>query len=297
MNDIPLRQNQEANLRLLRARQEMFHRAKLVFIAQLLLTVLLPVSGAIWGLVHEDQRATIALLSLVMTVVDAALLDRAQRRFVRNGAKAAEAFDCSVLQLPWNTLAAGKPLDDEAVEEAATSWERRRQNKGLIDWYPNEVGQASLSLGRLICQRTNLWYDGRLRRLNGSLALLLAWALPIALLLACWWLNLPFREIAIVLTPAAPVMVWAIREHFRQKDTAEAQEQTKGEAEAYLSAIKRGELSEPEAQQAARDVQNALYARRAASPMIIPGLYQLARPGLERQMKAGAAEHVRDPKS
>lgn len=190
MNDIPLRQNQDANLRLLRARQEMFHRAKLVFIAQLLLTVLLPVSGAIWGLVHEDQRATIALLSLVMTVVDAALLDRAQRRFVRNGAKAAEAFDCSVLQLPWNTLAAGKPLDDEAVEEAATSWERRRQNKGLIDWYPNEVGQASLSLGRLICQRTNLWYDGRLRRLNGSLALLLAWALPITLLLACWWLNL-----------------------------------------------------------------------------------------------------------
>ncbi len=43
MNDIPARQNRPENLQLMRARQEMFHRAKLIFILQLILTVFLPV--------------------------------------------------------------------------------------------------------------------------------------------------------------------------------------------------------------------------------------------------------------
>lgn len=294
MNDIAVRQNSDANLRLLRARQQMFHRAKMVFIIELVLTVLAPVAGALVGLFVAELRPTIALVSLALTALDVAVLDRAQRRFVKYGAKIAERFDCSVLQMTWNTLAAGKPLDDEVVDEAATSWERRRNNKGLENWYPEEVGQTSLEAARFICQRTNLWYDGRLRRLNGSIALGLAWIVPTALLVACWFLNIPFREIATVLTPAAPVMIWAIREHFRQKDTAEAQDQTKSEVEAYLAKLKQGKMDAEDALQAARDVQNALYARRAASPMVMPGLYQLFRPELERQMKAGAAEHVRD---
>lgn len=293
MNNIPIHQNTDANLRLLRARQQMFHRAKVIFIVQLVLTVLVPVVGAVVGLFVIEARPTIALVSLLLTVLDVAVLDRAQRRFVKNGAKIAERFDCNVLQMPWNSLAAGKPLDEEVIDEAAISWKRRRKDKGLKDWYPPEVGDAALELARLICQRTNLWYDGRLRRLNGSLALFLAWAVPIVLLISCFLLNVPFREIAIVLTPAAPVMVWAIREHFRQKDTAEAQDQTKSEAEGYLAKIKQAAMTADDALQAARDVQNALYARRAASPMVMPGLYQLLRPGLERQMKAGAAEQVR----
>jgi hypothetical protein len=293
MNDIPARQNSDSSLRLLRARQQMFHRAKIIFIVELLLTVIAPVAGAIIGLFVAEVRPTIALVSLALTVLDVAVLDRAQRRFVKNGAKIAERFDCTVLQMPWNRLATGKPLDEEIVDEAASSWERRRKNKGLIDWYPVEVGEATLEAARFICQRTNLWYDGRLRRLNGSIALVLAWGVPAALGVACWLLNIPFREIATVLTPAAPVMVWSIREHFRQKDTAEAQDQTKTEAEGYLTAVKQGKMDTDEALQAARDVQNALYARRAASPMVMPGLYQMFRPGLERQMKAGAAEHVR----
>lgn len=293
MNDIPVSQNLEPNLRLLRARQQMFHNAKIIFIVQLFLTVMLPMAGAVAGLLVASARPTIALVSLLITVLDVAVLDRAQRRFVRNGAKIAERFDCAVLALPWNSLAAGKPLDEETIDEASSAWFKRRKDKGLRDWYPAEVGEASLELGRLICQRTNLWYDGKLRRLNGSVALFLAWAVPIGLGVGCWRSNIPFQDVATVVTPAAPIMVWAIREHFRQKDTAEAQDQTKAEAEKYLENIKAGKMDADSATDAARAVQNALYARRTGSPMIIPGLYQLFRPKLERQMKAGASEHVR----
>lgn len=294
MNHIPLRQNQLENLQLMRARQEMFHRAKLVFIAQLILTVLLPVIGAATGLVFEGVRSGVAVFSLVVTLVDITLLDRAQRRFVRNGAKIAECFDCSVLQMPWNGLSAGKRIDPEVIEGAAEAWSRRHTDKGIIDWYPVEVGEATLGVGRLLCQRSSLWYDATLRRFNGSIALVLALGLPAVFLIACWCVQIPLSEVAVTWMPVAPVLVWSVREHFRQKDTAESQDQTKGELEAILSRVEAGAVSEEEARDAARSIQNALYARRVSSPLIMPGLYGARRVFLERNMKAGVAARIRD---
>ncbi|MBB1177666.1 S-4TM family putative pore-forming effector [Brevundimonas aurantiaca] len=294
MNDIPVRQNLPDSLKLMRARQEMFHRAKLVFIAQLVLTVLLPVIGAVAGLFMEQLRSTVAFFSLLVTILDITVLDRAQRRFVRNGAKIAECFDCAVLRLPWNTLSAGKRPDPEMIDSVAEAWSRRHEDKGIIDWYPTEAGETSLEAGRLLCQRSSLWYDATLRRFNGSIALGLSWLIPSAFLTACWWTRLPLSEFAVTCMPVAPVLVWSVREHFRQKDTAESQDQTKAELEGFLSRVEAGAMSLDEAEEAARSVQNALYARRVSSPLVMPGLYELRRAYLERTMKAGVAARVRD---
>ncbi|WP_146218019.1 MULTISPECIES: S-4TM family putative pore-forming effector [unclassified Caulobacter] len=293
VNDIPARQNDAANIRLLRARQELFYRAKIVFIIQLVLTVLLPVIAAIVGLMVEAARPAVAVFSLVVTLLDVTVLDRTQRRHIRSAAKVAECFDCSVLDLPWNALSAGKAPDAELIEEAATSWSRHDTDADLVDWYPAEVGQTDIARARLLCHRSNLWYDATLRRFNGSLVLLIAWAIPLSLALACWLTNVPFQQIAIVLTPAAPVLVWSVREHFRQKDAAESQEQTKGEVEAILARIDAGDVEPGEASALARDVQNALYSRRASNPLTIPGLYGLRRAALELQMKAAVADRLR----
>lgn len=294
MNDIPARQNQSDSLKLMRARQEMFHRAKLIFIVQLVLTVLAPVVGGVTGLFFAEVRSPIAFASLLVTILDITLLDRAQRRYVRNGAKIAECFDCFVLKMPWNVLSAGKRPDPELIDEAAEAWSRRHSDKGIIDWYPAEVGAASLEAGRLLCQRSSLWYDATLRRFNGSIALTLSWIIPTGFLLGCWLTRLPLSEFAVTCMPVAPVLVWSVREHFRQKDTAEGQEQTRSELESLLARIEAGALSKDEAEEAARSLQNALYARRVSSPLIMPGLYEFKRAFLERRMKAGVAERVRN---
>ena len=294
MNAIPARQNDPTNIRLLRARQQMFHRAKIVFVTQLVLTVLCPVAGAVLGVLVESARPGVAVFSLVATLLDITVLDRLQRRYLRGGAKIAECFDCSVLDIPWNALSAGKRPDSEMIEEAARAWSRRHDDSTLVDWYPSEVGQTDVGRARLLCHRSNIWYDATLRRMNGSLVLVIAWAIPLGLALVCWLTNVPFREVAIVLAPAAPVLVWSVREHFRQKDTAEGQEQTKGEVESILGRIEGAGVTPEEARQLARDVQNALYIRRASSPLIIPGLYQLRRATLETQMKAAVADRLRD---
>lgn len=294
MNDIPERQNLPESLQLMRARQEMFHRAKLVFILQLVLTVALPVIGAATGLFVEQARSTVAVFSLLVTLLDITLLDRAQRRFVRNGAKIAECFDCSVLQLPWNGLSAGKRIDAEVIAAAGEAWSRRHTDKGIVNWYPVEVGAASLEAGRLLCQRSSLWYDATLRRFNGSIALVLALGIPAAFFIACWWVRLPLSDVAVTWMPVAPVLVWSVREHFRQKDTAESQDQTKSELESVLSRVDAGTISADDARDAARNIQNALYARRVSSPLVMPGLYEARRAFLERNMKAGVEARLRD---
>ncbi|MBX9708216.1 MAG: hypothetical protein K2X61_09815 [Caulobacteraceae bacterium] len=293
MNDIPARQNRPENLQLMRARQEMFHRAKLIFILQLILTVFLPVVGAATGLFVEEARSGVAAFSLVVTLLDITILDRAQRRFVRSGAKIAECFDCSVLQLPWNGLSAGKRIDPEIIEAAAEAWSKRHSDKGILDWYPAEVGSTSLEAGRLLCQRSSLWYDVTLRRFNGSIALVLAIGIPTAFLIACWVVRLPLSDVAVTWMPVAPVLVWSVREHFRQKDTAESQDQTKSELESVLARVEAEAISADDARDASRNIQNALYARRVSSPLVMPGLYEARRAYLERHMKAGVAARLR----
>ena len=47
------------------------------------------------------------------------------------------------------------------------------------------------------------------------------------------------------------------------------------------------------ARDASRNIQNALYARRVSSPLVMPGLYEARRAYLDRHMKAGVAARLR----
>lgn len=118
------------------------------------------------ALAAPDVRPYTAALALLVALVDVTLLDRVQRARLKLAAKIGEAFDCEVLSLPWNRFVAGRPAEPETVAEAASAW--RGGDETLVDWYPAAVGRAPLHLARIICQRTNLWYDAKLRRHYGT---------------------------------------------------------------------------------------------------------------------------------
>jgi hypothetical protein len=58
-----------------------------------------------------------------------------------------------------------------------------------------------------------------------------------------------------VVTTAAPVLIWAIRENFRQSDAADAIEFIKGEAEALFDRAKAGLCADAECEQRSREFQ------------------------------------------
>ena len=290
-NSIPQVQSAGPAMLLLRARQATYATATRLQVLQLLVTVVGPVAAAVMGLRYEAARPYVAIASVVASLLDIAVLDRTQRRLLERAAKIAEQFDVDVLQMPWNPFVAGKRPDAEMVHEAAGRWTGEKKLGALRGWYPEAVGSAPLGLARIVCQRTNLWYDSKLRRQYGTLVVSVAVLVAVSLTIAAASLDLRFLDlVTTAIVPASPVFLWAVREWLRQKDTAEAQERLKAEAEAFWDRVKTGSFDERECLDRSREFQNSIYTRRAGSPMILPFVYRLKRGSMEASMNVGAEQ-------
>lgn len=76
-----------------------------------------------------------------------------------------EHFDCTVLSLPWNDVKDSCP-DNEDVSMYAKKFKKKEGNfTKLRNWYtPDTLSTLPLSVARVICQRTNCWWDSYLRK-------------------------------------------------------------------------------------------------------------------------------------
>jgi len=287
VNQIPQLQNSDPQMGLMRARSEVYRQATALLVIQFAFTVLLPVVTAAIALATPCIRPFTAPVALLVSLLDVTWLDRLQRSKLKTAAKIAEAFDCEVLGLSWNNFVAGKRAEPETIVAAEAKW--RGGDAKLVDWYPVAVGKAPLHLARIICQRTNLWYDAKLRRHYGGWVLVVGFALLLILLVAAAFTGLTVALLlSTVLPPAAPVLIWCFREYLRQRDTAEAQETARGEAEGLWEKAKAGGCSETDCAVQSREFQNAIYTRRVSSPLMLPGVYKLLRNDMEAQMNKGA---------
>jgi hypothetical protein len=290
MNTIREDQNSPPFQRLLRARQHVYWEATRLQIAQLIATVLLPVTGAALATFVATSRPWVALYGLVVTVLDVFWIDRSQRDRLKVAAKISEKFDCGLFRLPWNAFIAGKPANAETVDAAARRW--TGDEKKLTDWYSDIDGTAPLPLARIVCQRTNLWYDSSLRRSYGKVLICLVAAVVVLLIVVASSRNLPFLDFVAIAATVSPAVIWAIRERFRQLDTADSVEIVMGEAEKLLDQVKGGNCSDAECERRSREFQDAIYGRRVANPLILPLIYWIMRPEMEKRMNAGIASHL-----
>jgi hypothetical protein len=289
---IPERQNEAEGQKLLKARQQLWYRAHRMLVAQMVLTVLVPLGAAVVGLLLPEARPYCALLSIVVSAADAVLLDRKYRTFIKKAARASEQFDCLVLELPWNEFLVGKKLDPEMIHEEAIAYGKRAKDLVLVDWYAPGVSRLPAPFARIVCQRTNLWYDAKLRTeySNGIPGIVF-----IAFGIAGLSMRLSLGDFLLsILVPMAPLMTWSVREFYRQRDTAVAQEVSKSSAESFWGRAIDGKLVDAEMDEQSRAFQDAIFNRRSASPLLPPGIYWTYRKALEEQMNVGAEALVEE---
>jgi hypothetical protein len=293
-NDILTLQNGEPQVRLLRARRQKFVDGKRLLSLQLILTIGVPVVGALLTLKWRDLQGLVAFASLVIAILDVTLLDRLQQKIRQTTAKIQEQFDCRVLDLPWDTFTVGAKADPETIHEASKKYNRGRPDSKLDNWYPLAVARVPLHLARIICQRTNLWYDSKLRRQYGG------WTLAITLGLSVVFVAIGVIEklaldsfVLIVLAPAAPILIWGLREYLRQCEAADGLERLKSEAEGLWEDARHGKCGDADCAVKSRQFQNAIYELRRRSPLVFDWIYKLRRPNLEDQMNHGAEEFVK----
>jgi hypothetical protein len=296
MNDIPALQNAEPQLRLLRGQRRLYEQAKRLLTAQVLLTIGVPVVGSLITLLWPtaggvDLKGIVALLSLAIAILDVTLFERVQKSFRKTAAKMQEQFDCTVLRLPWNDFTVGPRVGPEAVHAAASKYNKGQEDPKLRDWYPVAVGQVPIHLARIICQRTNLWYDSSLRRWYAYIVLGATIALPLILFLVGFVRGLTIESFVIsVLAPAAPIIVWGVREYLRQRDTTDVLDRVLARAENLWDRAKAGTCSDEQCLAESRQFQDAIFERRSTSAPIFNWVYKLQRPQMEDRMNRGAED-------
>jgi hypothetical protein len=286
MNTIARDQDTPEFQRLLKARQRVYSDATRYQILQMVLAVVLPVAGAVLALAYPETRPYVALYGLIATALDVMWVDRMQRCLLKVAAKISEEFDCRLLKMPWNSFVAGKREDAEVIDAAARRW--NDDASGITGWYNGIVPTARHPMARLVCQRMNLQYDASLRKKYGAYLIWGAGILFIALIVGAAAKDLKLIDFAAVAATVSPAIFWAIREQFRQSDSAAANETLKGEAEKFLDAVRTSGCDDAECDKRSRELQDALFQRRVANPLVLPLVYRLMRNELEKQAQAGA---------
>lgn len=293
MNEIPALQNEEEALKLLRARTGVYSSATRIMLVQIVVTVVLPVAASVLTLFWPNIRAVVALTSLIIVIADPLVMDRYYKLLTKRAAKIAEQFDCRVLDIPWDHFTVGDMVEAEDTYAAARSYRRRHDDSKLSNWYPAIVGSAPLHMARIICQRTNLRYDSRLRRSYSLLLVIMALGVLGGLFISAFIQKLSVEDWVLSMTPATPVLAWALREYYRQRDTASSLEDLMAEAKQLWEKALAGSCDPDECKRKSREFQNAIYLRRSTSPLVLPGLYRMKRTSLEDEMNEGAAAFLR----
>jgi hypothetical protein len=291
-NDIPRLQNEPGQIRLRKAIRATFDLARGVVVLQAALAVAAPVAGAVVTLFVPEARPWVAAIAMLIILLDAAGLDRWQKKLLRLGARFGEAFDYRVLELPWDGFTAGQEPEPEELRRAEARYERRGLKAALTDWYPVSVGGAPLHLARLMCQRTNLHYDSNLRRSYASVLRQTAVAVPVLLVLATAVVTNRITDFLLLLATVTPLIAWCVREAFRQQDTADVLEDLMTQARGLWSDALADRCGDDHCNARAREFQSAIFVRRATATPILPGVYASRRAGLEDEMYAAAADFL-----
>lgn len=292
MNEIDKKQVEPRMLNLLRARTLIYRRAKNVQAAGLVISLVFPIVGLIVSALLLPSKPFIAFAALMFSFLEVLLLDRWHRAQLKNAAKLQEDFDCTVLQMDWNAFLVGSRIDPEDVFADACKKLSDKDEQRLINWYPLAVKELPLHLARLVCQRTNLWYDSALRKryrfvlLTGCVVLIAATgfaSLAIDNTMATFVLS--------TLAPMTPVMIWALRECNRQAATCELLDRLNDEVKKLWDRSRSG-ATEQEISTRSRELQDAIFNHRASSPLIFDWVYNLLRRKMEERMNAGAEHWV-----
>lgn len=291
-HQIDIEQNKPERLELLRAQRRFYSRAKNYQNVVAITALLLPLLGILFGAEFPVVRPYLGFASIALLLLDVAVLSPKQRASSKAGAKVQEQFDTEVLKLDWNKLVAGSRVDPEELRAIASDPMSDKEKRGLEDWYEGAISRLPLPVGRLLCQRTNVVYDLRVRRVYSGALFLIATLLFVVLLAVGIYQGLKVDQLIIsVGLPVLPLVSFVLREYRKQEDTIESLTTLKSEIEKIWEKALAGASAE-DLTLSSRALQDAIYRHRTSNPLVFDWLYNRLRKNSEAQAKHAAEKLV-----
>ena len=165
MNSILQDQNTQRSLNLLAAQRQLYSDAKGLQMVSLIMSVPVVIAWSILVALFPPLCVYAALWGITATLIELLFFSRLQKSTQEKAAKIQQIFDCEVLQFNWASLSCGVRIEPEAIVDASNRYKRKKRNlKKLQNWYPTSVDKLPIHQARIICQRSNVWWDAQLRR-------------------------------------------------------------------------------------------------------------------------------------
>lgn len=279
------RQNSHRSLTLLAAQRLLYSRSKKTRNIATAIVITVAVVGLIASLVSSQYfERFLPSFVLLSWLFDQQFLKKKEQTLRTEAATLQEAFDCSVLDLPWPRYKGIQPPTEDRIKQLAAV--AQTQNRELLrDWYPPDEIPANPVMAKLHCQRTNCWWDVNLRRRYIGFVRTLFWGFALVLILLSVSTGLTVSKVLAMLACSIRLIAWGLNE----SDThAAAAERVAGIH--YL--LSRFPDNQPPSPVDSRHIQDAIFEHRSSTPPVPDWFYWWHRKSQEQE--AGAARRRRD---
>ena len=294
-NTICSEQNEDRQLERLAAQSALYSASKTIFGIHATLSTVVVAGLAVGAMFYADVKPWAVASGYVVLLADTFWLTPRQKMLREQAAHVQESFDCEVLGLPPGPpLKIGKSIDHEVVVEYAAAYRRKDPAlRKIRDWYPSAACRMPLYLGRVVCQRTNAWWDGKQRRhyssyLSGGVVVVTLSVLAIGLAR-----RMPLGDLVVTMAaPLASGIGLVLKQYRENSDAAARLDKLKAHAEDLFLRALAG-ATEAELTTDSRTLQDEIFDHRKRNVPVFDQLYDHLRGKQEVQMKANAEEMVR----
>jgi len=293
-NRIGLEQNSDQQMLRLCAASAVYARGKQILGLQATLTVLGGFASPIAVASFPHFRVWAAFYAFAVALLDALVLESLQSEQRQTGARIQELFDCDLFRLPWRRLVAGEKPTPEIVTEKGCRYKQQHKDLSqLVDWYSPAVSRLSLPLARLVCQRTNAWWDFTLRKRYCTSLKAILWVLIIFVFAFGIHRGMTMDVFVLaVVAPLTPAILWGVREIRKNSSAGDDLLKLQTHIDGLWHDTLTGTLKDNDLEEQSILVQNQIFQSRSKNPFVFNWVYRLLRGAKEKTMHQVSAQLV-----
>lgn len=290
---ITVEQNTPKQIQRLGAQRQLYATAKTIFIAQIILCGPVAIASVYLAKVFPASKASVALWGFIVLLSNMFWLTPWLEKRRTEAARVQEAFDCDVLDLPWNDIKVGDRPDPELIKEQSDKYNNWAARMPILqNWYAPSVANLPLHIGRIVCQRSNCSWDGRLRRRYAAFIIAALALLCLIILVLSFERNYTLQDFLLkVILPLAPALGLGYKQFIEQRNAASRLDDLKTHCYRVWDDALSGE-EERVITKWSRDLQDEIFESRRKSPLVFDAVFKWLRKTFQDQMKYAADDLV-----
>lgn len=290
MNQISVKQNQGKYLKYLAAQRQLYDEAKKWYGGALGAGILIAIIGNAFFLTRtwDFVPPLISLLAVAIALIDSFALPHIADKRRKDAAKIQEAFDCDVLEIPWNQYLGARPAA-EAIYQAAERYKSKHSSQeweSLRNWYtPAGLEEMDLPQARVACQRENIWWDSELRRKYASWVTIVTIVLFVVLIVWGVVSNWSLRDLLGPFSFSISLLIIGCKHREAHLKAAERLDKLRGLADALWRNVQEHTLTDDETVRQSRELQTQIFQHRSSTVPVFSWFYNRLRKQFENTVK------------